>query len=61
MVAQLNRYSTTRLVIGDPKLASLTIGGRFGIGDLDALLEFLRTTFGIRARQVDDGTIRLES
>jgi transmembrane sensor len=60
-VAQLNRYSTTRLVIGDPKLASLKMGGRFRIGDLDTVLDFLRTTFGIRAREVSGGTIRLES
>jgi transmembrane sensor len=61
VVTQLNRYSTTRLVIGDPQLASLAIGGRFKVSDLDVVLKFLRTTFGIQARRASDGTLRLES
>lgn len=61
VVAQLNRYSTTQLVIGDPKLASLIIGGRFKVSDLEVVLNFLRTTFGIQVRRVSDGTLSLES
>lgn len=61
VVAQLNRYSTTTLAIGDPKLASIAIGARFRIGDLGAVLNLLNTTFGIRARRVNDRSIRLES
>ncbi len=61
VVAELNRYSTTQLVVGDPKLAALTIGGRFKIGDQQAVLNLLRTTFGIAALQGNDGTIRLQS
>jgi len=61
VVAQLNRYSTTTLAIGDPQLASIAIGGHFRVGDLDAVLELLSTAFGIRASRVDDHTLRLES
>lgn len=60
VVTQLNRYSTTTLVIGDPKIASIAIGGRFRIGNADALLNLLSKTIGIRAREVDDHTILLE-
>jgi transmembrane sensor len=60
VVTQLNRYSTTTLEIGDSELASIAIGGRFRCGDLDAVLDLLNTTFAIRARQVNDRTIRLE-
>jgi transmembrane sensor len=60
VVAQLNRYSTATLAIEDPNLAPISIGGRFRIGDLNSVLDLLKTTFGIRARQVNDTTIRLE-
>lgn len=61
VVEQVNRYSPARLELGDPKLASVAIGGRFRIGDLDAVLDVLETNFGIQAHRLDEHTIRLES
>lgn len=61
VIEQVNRYSLVTLEIGDPKLASLAIGGRFRIGDLDAVLDVLHTNFGIQAHQLDEHSIRLES
>ena len=61
VVAVFNRYSTVKLEIGDPKLASVSIGGQFQIGNLDATVELLSKTFAFRARRIDDTTIRLES
>jgi transmembrane sensor len=61
VVEQVNRYSAVTLEIGDPKLASVAIGGRFRIGDLDAVLDVLESNFGIRAQRVDAHSIRLES
>ena len=61
VVEQVNRYSPATLELGDPKLASVAIGGRFRIGDLDAVLDVLETNFGIQAHRVDEHTIRLES
>lgn len=61
VIEQVNRYSPVTLKIGDPKLTTLAIGGRFRIGDLDAVLEVLQTNFGIRSYQIDNNNIRLES
>lgn len=61
VVDQLNRYSTTRLEIGDPELASIEIGGRFRVGDVDGVLDLLNKTFGIRGRRINGRNIRLES
>ena len=61
VIQQVNRYSPVTLEIGDPELASIAIGGRFRIGDLDAVLDVLQTNFGIQARRVNDQSIRLES
>lgn len=61
VIEQVNRYSPVTLEIGDPKLASVAIGARFRIGDLDAVLDVLETNFGIRAHEMDGHRIRLES
>jgi transmembrane sensor len=61
VVTQLNRYSTDRFEIDDPELASMTVGGRFRIRDLDAVLDSLHTSFGIRSRRVGPHVIRLEA
>jgi transmembrane sensor len=61
VIEQVNRYSAVTLELGDPKLAPIAIGGRFRIGDLDAVLDVLDTNFGIHAYRVDDHLIRLES
>lgn len=59
VVEQINRYSPVALEIADPELKPVEVGGRFRIGDLDAVLEVLRTDFGIEASQVDERNIRL--
>jgi len=60
VVAQANRYSPVALEIADPNLNSIAIGGRFRVGDLDAVLEVLRDNFGVQSRHLDEHTIRLE-
>jgi transmembrane sensor len=61
VVEQVNRYSPVTFELGDPKLASIVVGGRFRIGDLDAALDALQTNFGILAVRIDEHEIRLES
>ena len=61
VVKAFNRYSLVKFEIGDPALAALSVGGSFGLGDVSAAVELLSQTCGIRARQVNDTTIRLES
>jgi len=60
MVEEVNRYSPVTLRIADPKLASLAVGGRFRIGDLDAVLDALHENFAIRSVREDDRHILLE-
>ena len=58
VIEQVNRYSTMQLQVEDTKLASIAIGGRFRIGDLDGVLDALHTNFGIQAHQVNESNIR---
>jgi transmembrane sensor len=48
VVAQFNRYNQRQLVIGDPHLANLHIGGYFRPTNLDAFINVLQSDFGIR-------------
>jgi transmembrane sensor len=47
-IAEFNRYNRRQLVIDDPQIAELHIGGAFEATDLDSFVMALRT-FGIRA------------
>ena len=59
VVARMNRYSATPLVIHDPALASLAVSGRFRAGDADALLSALQQGWSISARPQADGALVL--
>jgi transmembrane sensor len=47
-VAEFNRYHRQRLVLVDPALASLEIGGRFRSTDLDSFIATLEHSFNVR-------------
>jgi transmembrane sensor len=46
-VAEFNRYNRRQLIVDDPRIANLHIGGVFDATDLNSFVEALRT-FGIR-------------
>lgn len=60
-VAELNRYSQSRIELTDPKLAELRISGAFATGRPTIFVEALTTYFPIRADQTDDETVVLTS
>jgi transmembrane sensor len=52
IVAEFNRYNRRRIVIDDPDLATMQIGGRFSATNPDGFVHVL-TDFGIRADITD--------
>jgi transmembrane sensor len=48
VVAQFNRYNQRQLVIADPRIAGLQIGGYFRPTNLDAFVSVLQSDFGLR-------------
>jgi len=60
VVSEVNRYSSVTLEIADPNLATLAIGGRFKVGDLDAVCDALQGNFGIEVVRIDDRHIQLK-
>jgi transmembrane sensor len=60
VVYEINRYNSLRLVIDDPSIAGLRIGGRIDVGDPNAFVELLRARDRIRTTVIagDGGSVR---
>jgi transmembrane sensor len=48
-VAELNRYNTHKIVIEDPTIAAIKVGGVFRAGNVDPFVRLLERGFGIQA------------
>ena len=59
VVEEISRYTPIRFVITDPEIGRLRIGGRFKIGETDAMLEVLKTAFGVSIEQVGSDLVHL--
>jgi transmembrane sensor len=60
-VAEFNRYRDQPILIGDPRIASLAIAGRFGVHDSDAFVTALHASFAITAEHTTDGVVVLRA
>lgn len=58
-VAEFNRYLRRRLVIADPALGNLRLGGRFTSTDPTAFLKALEGAFGVQVVEADPSTVLL--
>jgi len=61
VIAEVNRYSPVALELADASLATVSIGGRFKVGDLDAVCDVLQSNFGIQSVRIDDRHIQLRA
>lgn len=59
VVAEFNRHSRTRVVIGDPEIARISIDATFRSDNIDGFLRLLDLSVGIQARRLPDGDIEL--
>lgn len=59
VVAEFNRYLTDKLLVADPKLSRIRLGGRFTTTDPKDLLAALRASFGVHAQRSESGAIML--
>jgi transmembrane sensor len=56
-VADFNRYTNRKIVIDDPAIASIRIGGNFRSDNADAFLSLIQSGFPIRVEQQSDRII----
>lgn len=55
-VAEFNRYNAHKLVVDDPQVASIPVGGSFRWANTDAFVRVLEQGFGLRAERGDGQT-----
>lgn len=58
-VAEFDRYTNRRIVIDDPSITALEVGGDFRALDVASFVAALDRTFGISSRVTPHGTIHL--
>jgi transmembrane sensor len=59
VVADISRYADIRFEFATQDLADMRVGGVFGLGEVDDMLEALETNFGVRAERIDDKHVRI--
>lgn len=59
VIQEVSRYTTAKIVISDPEIRHLKIGGYYKTNETDAMLQALETSFGISVKRVDPDLIYL--
>jgi len=61
VLAEVDRYTTTKFILADKALANLRIAGSFRTGDVDGLLGELREKFHVDSRRDAQGRVVLSA
>lgn len=59
VVAEIGRYTSTKILIPERNVRELKVGGHFKVGDTEAMFEALLISFNIRAERVAEGLVYL--
>lgn len=59
VVQEISRYTSLSIVITDPELRDLRIGGFFEVGETAKMFEALERGFGVHVEYVDDNLVHL--
>lgn len=60
-IEELNRYTDARLVVVDPEIQGMRVGGRFRTSDVDGFIDALTRAFPITTERGVDGLIYLHA
>lgn len=58
-VDEFNRYRTQPILIGDARLSTIRVGGRFEVDEADKFLTALQSSFPVEAIRSADGSVML--
>jgi transmembrane sensor len=61
VVEEVSRYTPLSIVILDPKLRDLRIGGFFKVGETDKMFDALSASFGVKVERVEENLVHLSS
>jgi len=60
-IAEVERYTDARIVVSDPRIADLPVGGRFRTDDLQGFLDGLQAALPVAIRRSPDGLVYIDS
>ncbi len=61
VVSEVSRYTTLTIVILDPELRDLGIGGFFRVGETEKMLQALESSFGVHVEYIDEDLVHLSA
>lgn len=59
VVQQVSRYTTQTIVITDPSISDMRIGGYFKAGETQAMFDALESSFGVQVSRIDNNIVHL--
>jgi transmembrane sensor len=59
-IAEIERYTDARIVISDPQIAGLRVGGRFRTGDVQEFFDALQTALPVSIRHTNPGLVFID-
>jgi transmembrane sensor len=59
-IAEIQRYTDARIVISDPRIGTLPVGGRFKTDDLQGFLDGLEAALPVTIRRTPDGVVFID-
>src|SRR6202789_2106041 len=59
-IAEIERYTDARIVVSDPEVAALRVGGRFRTGNVQEFFDALQTALPVSIRHAGDGVVFID-
>jgi transmembrane sensor len=59
-IAEIGRYTDERIIVNDPQVAALRVGGRYRTGDVQAFFDALQTAFPVSIRHGSNGVVYID-
>jgi transmembrane sensor len=59
-IAEIERYTDARIVVSDPEIAGLRVGGRFRTGDVQEFFDALQTALPVSVRHASAGLVFID-
>jgi transmembrane sensor len=59
-IAEIERYTDARIVVSDPEIARLRVGGRFRTGDMQEFFDALQTALPVSIRHTEGGLVFID-
>jgi transmembrane sensor len=59
-IAEIERYTDARIIVSDPQIAALRVGGRFRTGDVQEFFDALQTALPVSIRHAAGGVVFID-